>query len=281
MTDAEQPEQPACSPTIAHAITDECARQAWAKHRLLGNRFRLSDQGLKRRERGKAIHNLVLENGDRIVPIDADSYQSNYAKENRDKARRAGQIPVLEDEMTELKHVAAIVADRIAGLGYDLAAGTAEEKIYWHEATSLGDVLCDGVVDWHSPAGRIIDIKSTEGSVHPDQCGVALVNGAGVIQDCAYRCAIISRDPGLVGRTDVLFLFCQSREPYMVTPVWCDGTMQHIGETRWLRALETWARCLAAGTGPEAWPEHTDIPIAVSAPGWVLARERELEDMGL
>ena len=101
-----------------------------------------------------------------------------------------------------------------------------------------------------------------------------------VIQDCAYRNALVAKTPGLAGRTDVLFLFAQSKPPYLITPVKLDGTLRHIGETRWLRAVELWAKCLARGTGPAAWPQHTDKPIEVTAPGWVLARELEAEVMG-
>lgn len=273
-------ETPALSPHIAHPLITECPRQAWAEHRLLGNCFTLSPQQIANRERGSALHNLVLENGNRVVEVVADAWRTATVKHTRQEARELGQIPMLSKDMAELKVVAARINAALAEVGISLDQGTAEEKFHWHEASAHGDVLCSGVIDWYDRNGTIVDLKTTEGSVHPDACARALVESASIMQDCAYRNALVSKTPGLAGRTNVLFLFAQSKPPYLVTPVTCDGTMRHIAETRWLRAVELWAKCLARGTGPEAWPQHVDKPIEVSAPGWVLARELEAEVMG-
>jgi hypothetical protein len=272
-------EIPALSPSIAQPLITEAPRQAWAEHRLLGNCLALSEDALKRRERGKALHNLAIEDGKKIECISEASWRSKAAKEARDVARAAGLIPILEDTMTDLELAAAHILSALTRLGYKLAEGVAEQKLHWHEQSSLGDVLCSGVIDWYDTSGRIFDLKTTEGSVHPDKCAAAIVDGAAIMQDCAYRNALCSVDPTLQGRTEMMFIFAQSKEPFMVTPVYCDGAMRHIGETRWLRAIETWATCLAAGRDAKHWPQHTDKPVMVYAPPWVLKQEMELEAM--
>lgn len=269
-------ELPALSPSIGRAGIAECARQMWAEHRLLGNCITVSEDALKRRERGKALHNIVLEGGKKIECISESSWRSKAAKVHRDAARIAGMIPILEDSMSEIETAAYKIRESIAALGIDLADGIAEQKFHWYEASSIGEVLCSGVIDWRD-GGRMFDLKTTEGSVNPLKCATNIVDGSAIIQDCAYRNAVCSENPELQGRTEMTFIFAQSCEPFMVTPVTCDGAMRHIGETRWLRAIEIWAKCLNAGTKAEHWPQHTDRPIEVHAPGWLLAQEMALE----
>ena len=270
-------ETPALSPSIARALIAECPRQAWAEHRLLGNCITVSEDALKRRERGKALHNLVLEGGGKIECISESSWRSKAAKAQRDAARADGRIPILEDTLTELEVAAKRIGETLTELGIDLADGVAEQKFHWYESSSIGEVLCSGVIDWYSKDGKIIDLKTTEGSVHPDKCGTNIVDGTAVIQDCAYRNAVCSENPELQGRTSVTFIFAQSKEPFLVTPGTCDGAMRGIGETRWIRAIEIWARCLAAGREAKHWPPHTDRPVTFYAPAWALAREMALE----
>lgn len=271
-------ETPALSPSIARVGIAECARQMWAEHRLLGNCITVSEDALKRRERGKALHNLVVEDGKKIECISAANWKSKAAKEQRDVARAAGLIPILEDTLLELEGAAIHIGQSLAELNIDLADGVAEQKMHWYESSSIGEVLCSGVIDWHNlTTAKIIDLKTTEGSVHPDKCGATIVDSTAVIQDCAYRNAVCSKNPQLQGRTEVTFIFAQSKEPFLVTPGTCDGVMRNIGETRWLRAIEIWARCLAAGREAKHWPQHTDRPTTFYAPAWALAREMALE----
>ena len=271
-------EVPRLSPSIAHAFTSECPRQAWAQHRLLGNCMQLSDDQLKRRERGKALHSLVLEGGAGLEMVDTDSWRTKAAKEARASARLQGLIPILTKDADELNQCAERILESLAALGISVAGGSTEEKLLWTERSEHGDVACSGVIDWWSAeTGHIVDLKTTEGSVHPDACAAALVKSPAVIQNCAYQSAVAARHPGLAGRTRMLFLFAQSREPYMITPVTCAGSMAHLGESRWMRAIESWSSCLAGGTAAEHWPQHTDRPIEVFAPAWALSQELELE----
>jgi len=271
-------QQPALSPHIAHPLITECPRQAWAEHRLLGNCVAPSAEKLARMERGGALHNLVLEGGNKIRVVEADSWRTKDAQEQRNVARAAGEIPMLEKDMGDLEMAAAFIIEGLrTQLQISLERGTAEQKIYWHEPSSVGDVLCDGVIDWHDGHGGILDLKTTEGSVHPDACARAIVDSPAILQDCAYRNAVVSQDGTLAGRTSFTFVWAMSKEPYLVTCVRLDGAMQHIGETRWLRAIEVWAQCLSKGRAAEHWPQHTARPIEVHAPGWLLAKEMELE----
>jgi len=269
------PETPALSPYIAHAIVTECPLQAWAEHRLLGNCIKISDQALALRERGSAIHSLVLEDGEKIVALEHDSYRSKAAQAERDETRAAKKIPILAKDMGPLHDLSGRIFSMLDGLGYGIAEGLAERKIQWQETSPMGSVLCSGIPDWVSPdATRWVDLKTTTASVHPDACAAAMVRGAAVIQDSAYTSAMEILHPENTGRVSGIFLFAQSVPPFALTPVYCAGSMRQLGESRWQHAIALWEQCLAN----DNWPSHADQPIPLEAPPWAVAKAMELEE---
>ena len=173
--------------------------------------------------------------------------------------------------MTAARATAERLSARIRGYGIDLGSGTTEVPLRWVDS----GVTCSGRLDFLlQNMTQIIDVKTTEGSVHPDACAAALCNQAGAIQDCAYRRAVEILRPDLAGRVDVLFLFCQMVEPFAVTPVRCGGTMRQLGALRWEAALRIWERCLRL----DEWPSHVSGPVFVEAPAWAMTKELMREE---
>ena len=80
-------------------------------------------------------------------------------------------------------------------------------------------------------------------------------------------------------RQTVVFAFCQTREPFAVTPVTLGGDFRELSHLRWRRAIETWHTCLSKGKGREHWPGPVEAITPVAAPGWALADEITLEAM--
>ena len=74
-------------------------------------------------------------------------------------------------------------------------------------------------------------------------------------------------------RVQMQFVFAETKEPYAVTVAECAGSMEELGESRWRRAIEIWARCLKN----DEWPGPADGVVRLEAPGWALARELEEE----
>jgi hypothetical protein len=265
------PETPALSPSIAHVLTSESPLHAWTIHRLLGNRPRPVTDA---QERGRLIHSLLLEDGAGVEVIEADSFRTKEAKAARDAAREAGKIPVVREKYEAALTVAGRLGERIAKLGISLDGGMTEQRIEWREMGAADDVLCHGRLDWWSAnRTRIVDIKTTDGSVHPDACAASLVRDAGVIQEAAYVRAVEQLHPELAGRVSTLFLFCELSEPWAVTPIELGGSMREIGAMRWARAVDLWAHCLKH----DSWPTYATGPIRVEAPAWALAREMDKE----
>lgn len=273
MSAAEKlPEVPALSPSIAHVLTSESALHAWTIHRLLGNRpKKVTDD----QERGRLLHALVLEAGAGIEIIDADDFRTKDAQRERDGARAAGKIPVCGPKHVEALVTAGKIRERIdeiriRGERIDLSAGIAEQRMEWSEFAVHGDITCHGHIDWlRNDHQLVLDLKTGDGSGHPDMCAAKLLRSAGVIQDAAYRRAVESLDKRVAGRVEFVFLFAQTVEPFAVTPIECAGSMREIGVNRWERAIELWSRCLATNH----WPSYATAPVRVEAPAWAVARE--------
>ena len=264
-------ETPALSPSIGHVLTTESALHAYTVHRLLGNMPRPVTAP---QEGGQLIHAGMLEEWKGVEVLDFDNFRTNAAKEARDAAREAGLIPVLREKYEHAEHTVGRLNARLADLGIKLTGGEAEVSMEWNEPHERGDVLCHGRIDYLNDTGTVIyDVKTTEGSVSPQACANALVNGPGAIQAAAYTSAREKLDPDLAGRIRVIFLFCELREPYAVTPCEPSGSMQELGESRWQRAISEWGTCLA----DDEWPSHTLGILRVDAPPWALAQELDKE----
>lgn len=267
----EPEETPALSPSIAHVLTTESALHAWTIHRLLGALPRPTSDA---QEKGHIFHALILEGGKGLRVIDATSYRSRLAKDARDEARELGEIPVLASKLDDYQLAADRIREQIAAFGFDLDDGVAEQRLEWAETTDAGDIRCSGRADWiRTDRQLVIDLKTTDGSAHPDACAGKLLREPGVIQDTAYRRAVAFADMALAGRVEVVFLFAQTVEPYAVTPAFCGGSMREIGALRWARAMEIWGRCMARGRARKHWPSYAHMPVQIEAPGWAVARE--------
>jgi hypothetical protein len=106
---------------------------------------------------GKAAHAMILGSGAEIVPVAADDWRTNAAKEIRDKAYADGHIPVLNKERDLLEQLrAAVLSHPIAGAIF--AAGQPERSLYWRD--DVEGVTCRARVDWvHAKA--LVDLKTT------------------------------------------------------------------------------------------------------------------------
>lgn len=258
-------DRPSLSASIAGTLVSRSPLHAWRQHPRLGNVNREPSAAM---ERGTLVHALVLGTEAGVEVIEADSFRSKGAQEARDAARAAGRIPLLAAEYAEVEAMADAVRTNLRSLGITLD-GESEIAVSWEEDSSLGPVLCRGMMDHLVlDRGLVMDLKTTR-DAHPLKCARSMVEYNYDVQWAAYTSAVAALRPDLAGRVEMLFLFVESEPPYCVTPVLPDGSMRELGEMRWGRAVETWARCLAA----DYWPAYATEPIYVSAPPWALQIE--------
>lgn len=275
-------ETPALSPSIAQVLLEESPLHAWTIHRLLGNRPRPSTDA---QEKGRMIHSLLLDGGRGIEVIDADDFRTKAAKEARDAARARGKTPVTRPKFEAASEVAQTLRERIYEHAKhprlerlaDWDRGLREVRMEWHEMGRAGQVLCHGHLDWLSPDRQlIVDIKTTEGNAHPDICAAMTARSHSALQVAAYPRSVTVPQPELAGRVDVLFLFCELTDPWVVTPAFAAGSMKELGAIRWQRAVDIWSDCLAT----DRWPAYCDGPAYLEAPAWAVSREITMEEMG-
>lgn len=258
-------EIPRLSPSTAHILTSESPLHAWTFHRLLGG---LSRPDTDATRKGRLFHDLLLTGGQDIEVYDFDDWRKKEARESRDDALVRGKTPLLRHQHVEMQDAVAIVRQRLAEDGIDLARGRSEVRLEWEEPSTYDSVQCTGRVDWINESFLTIrELKTGDRSISPDQCAARLVREGGAIQAAAYASAIGRLWPELMGAVEVEFIFIETAPPYAVMPAVCGGSMQEYGERRWLRAVETWAECRARNRWPGPGRERLE------APAWAIARE--------
>jgi len=263
-------ETPALSPYIAQMLDAESAEHAYTFHRLLGGKRRKTTDA---QTNGLLFHAALLEGGKGIEVIDADAFRSTAAKAARDDALSRGLIPIVAPKWEMMQPALERIRANMEAVGFPLMGGHVEAKLQWQQGASDGDVLCHARIDWLSDDwGQIVDLKTTDGSIHPDNCAATILRNGGAIQEAAYRSAVSTLRPEVAGRELFTFLFVETREPYSVVPIECADSMREIGESKWQRAVELWSRCLRN----DDWPGYSSNgPVRVHAPAWALAREIE------
>lgn len=283
---------PCLSSSLAKALDAQSPAHAYARHPKLGGQAQKHGDHF---DEGTALHSKLLGAGRDVVVVECEmelepargrgadktpavtgivkpgDYRTNAAKAARDAIRATGAIPMLAKDFDRTIKTASALRDRIRAAGIPLD-GEVEQVVIWEERADDGTpVVCKAMFDLVDFAtGRITDLKSCE-SAHPDAIARAVDDYGYAIQDAAYRAGFEALRPALAGRSTVSFLFMEKAEPFAVTPCWLDGSFRRIGESRWRRAVNTWARCLRTGV----WPDYG--PVAIAPPAWVMKREEDRE----
>lgn len=263
---AAKTERPMLSQSIATTLITRTAQHAWRSHPALGGKGRTATPAM---ELGTAAHSLVLGKGAKLRIVEADDWRSKSAREAREAARDAGEVPVLAAQHNEIVIMAGEIKAQLDALGIDLC-GESEAAIEWDEESALfGPVRCRGMIDHLvEDAGKIYDLKIT------NDASMAAIEKSAMrfgydIQRAAYVSALEKLRPDLVGRIDYVILFAESEYPHLVHPVRGDGTFRELGEMRWRRAVNEWAACLSTDT----WPGYATGINTITAPPWAVARE--------
>lgn len=267
---------PSLNASTAKTLITRSPLHAWHEHPRLGGAPR---EATTAQEHGSLIHRLVLGAGDDLEVIDAPDWRTKAAKEQRAEARTAGRIPVLTADYAEANIVARSIAITLESFGIDLSSGEAGESevmLEWRERSARGPVLCRGMLDRLSvsrSAAIIYDLKTTP-NAHPQACARRVADLGYDIQAAAYTSAVEKLRPDLVGRVEFVFVFAETEPPYCVTPMKPGGMMREFGLTRWQRAVEVWAACLA----DNRWPAYVESVTQLELPPWVMAADIEFSE---
>lgn len=198
-------------------------------------------------EIGACAHDALLERGPGVTVIEADSYRTKAAQEERDAVRAAGRIPVLPHEWDEVQAmVAAVRAHPLAGALF--TQGRAEETLIWRDERT--GIWCRAMVDWLRP-DMLVDLKTAE-SADPEHFRKSAADYGYDIQAWHYPDG--ARAVGL-GALPMFFVVVEKKPPHLVSVVTLDAEYQRQGELLMRRAREIWRDCTEAGVWPAYVPE--------------------------
>jgi hypothetical protein len=257
---------PGLSSSVAKTLIARSPAHALAQHRREASKAPTKEMDL-----GSVVHALVLGVGKRIQIIDAANYKTKAAQVERDQARAAGFVPILRHQYAAAEVIAREAKRELADRGIPLV-GESEVGIEWWEPTERGYVRCRGMLDHLVLRERdalVVDLKIV-GNAETGRVERSAEDFGYAIQEAAYRRAVTAltgRD--FAGRVDFLFAFCEAPPPYAVNLVRGDGMFRELGERRWLRAVATWATCVASN----AWPAFGLGVNPLSVPPWALRNE--------
>jgi hypothetical protein len=234
---------PTLSSSAAKTLVNESPMHCWANHpRFGGADF---DREHKRHmEMGSALHKLVLGSDDVIERIDADSYRSKEAKEQRDAAAQDWRIPILSADYAEVEAAATAVRKQLAARGDPaFTDGAPETTLIWQED---GGVWCRARLDYSSRRRVFDDFKGTLGSAHPAQWSRRNLFNLGYdIQAAFYLRGI--RKLGLHEDPIFRFVVTEMKAPYALSMVYCSEALVAQANEKVEMALSAWRYCLASG----------------------------------
>jgi hypothetical protein len=257
---------PSLSHSIAHTLVTESPRHAWLEHPKLGGVKRVATKAM---DEGSILHRMLLGEGADFDLITADNFRTKVAQEQRDASVAAGRIPLLMKDFDKLSTACNRIRENAAGQGFPFG-GLSEVSIEFTERADKGEILCRCRIDQVRTGHLLYDVKRVR-SANPKDLSRLIVEFGYDIQWAAYTHGYEELNGDAVGRSDMVFLFCEVEPPYEVVPARLDGALREIGMRRWTKAVRLWEQLLNEGSWP--WPGYTDGAVTLSAPPWVVSQE--------
>ena len=219
---------------------------------------------------GTVAHKILLEgNQDGIVIVDADDWRTKAAKEARDAAHAAGQIPILSAKMPLILNMVDaaktfVASSEIAGT-FD--AGKPEVTLIWDDDGVSCKARPDFLPDDHS---IILHVKTTQGSAEPESWIRNQLFGNG------YDVAAIFYEDGALQLgidSESIFLVIEQNAPYGCSLIGLDPMTRENAQRKVQRAIDSWRACNVMGR----WPCYPSQICYAETPPWELAATERLE----
>jgi hypothetical protein len=212
---------------------------------------------------GSAAHLLVLGVGPKVRVIYADSWVTKAAREERDAAREAGEVPLLEADWVRVNDMADALTHHPFAAGL-LEHGQPEVSAYAVDPAT--GILLRGRFDWLGE--WIISDYKTAKDASPEGFARSVANYGYHMQAAWYLdLCELNGEP----REAFAFVVQEKAEPYMVAVYDLDDTALEIGARRNRRALDLYRQCL----DEDRWPGYADGAdfTTLALPRWALYQE--------
>lgn len=257
-------EQPSLSASVAKTLLARSPLHAWHDHpRLNPNREPIESSRL---DNGTAAHTLLFGDGRKPHIVHADSWRTNAAKTQRDEARKAGLVPLLEKEAAAVTALTDAIAKQLDKLNCNprpFTEGKPERTLVWRDR----GVLCRARCDWLRDDFTIIeDLKSTGTSADPHEWSrTRLWNDGLDVQAGMYRRGV----KAITGVTpDWRFVVVENKPPYALSVISLSPEALELADRKVAKALDLWKGCLDSGD----WPGYPPQVCYAELPPWEEAR---------
>lgn len=221
----------------------------------------------KSMDRGTAAHKELLGVGAVVVPIDADDWRTNVAKDAAAKAHAAGRIPMLLKDYVPLRDMVRVVrADPDAGPLFTPGVGLVERSLFWVDP-EFG-VWRRARLDLMIPGSAtdpliVVDFKTCT-AVDEASMAASMANYGYAKQGAWYLDA--AQAVGLVGRSGAIFLlvFQMTDPPYLVRVAQPTPEALQWGRVQNRKAVAVYRDCVRSGV----WPGYPPGVVSLSNPRW-------------
>ena len=217
-------------------------------------------------DKGKLIHQLVMDRGTELVRIDAKDWRTKDAKAERDAARAEGKIAILEADYQEVLPSIATIQDflrQLPGNPMDPEAYTNEIPCFWREELPVwGRMLLDFMPRQASPSAIIYDLKTSAMGSQVKMAAKRLQDALYPIQ-AAWYCRGYKKLFGIWPR--FVFLCAEVKPPFGIVPIEFDGEALMYASDRIDTAVERWSLALET----DSWPAYPPKIQRVGLKPWV------------
>lgn len=218
---------------------------------------------------GTAVHSLTLGAGPMVVEIEADSFRTKAAQQQRDAAIAAGEVPLLTADAERARGMAdAVHRHPVAKALFSPERGDAEQVMVWRDQEF--EIWRRSMVD-HLPRPGLkppvlVDLKTCP-DASPKGFGKSVANYGYACQAAFYLDGYRALFPG----SDPAFLFVavEKEPPYLVAVYELDDEALAVGAARNRQAMEIYRDCVAG----DSWPGHSEEIELVSLPAWATRTE--------
>ncbi|MDM4721132.1 PD-(D/E)XK nuclease-like domain-containing protein [Micromonospora sp. WMMA1363] len=209
---------------------------------------------------GKVAHQLILGVGAPIARVEAKDWRTNKAKDAREAAYAAGQVPLLAaDHDRAIRLADAVRRHRLAATL--LTAGQPEQSTFWVDPTT--GIWRRARFDWLRTDGTVVDVKTCQSAAEADVSKSSA--NYGYHQQAAWYLDAV-RDLGLSDNPAFVFIFVEKAPPHLVHVVQLGPDDVAAGHARNRKAIATYAECQSTGV----WPGYPDDITTISLPAYAL-----------
>jgi len=261
---------PTLNSGLAHRILARSPRHAWWGHHRLNPEWKESSSDAF--DIGTAAHDLIIDDrSDRIVVINADSWRTKEAKEQREAARAEGKLPLLEEQANAVLAMLAPLREAMAS-SPDLAGLgklDPERTLVWQDP--LSGAWLRARPDWITTDRSIIlSYKTTSASAEPDAYTRTLLN-FGYDMQAAFEMNGVEVIHG-TAPTHYIWVVQEVQPPYAVSLIGLSPELKAYAQAQFDAAVSRWAQCMANNV----WPGYSERVCYPSVPPWVMAQAEEL-----